>query len=119
SASTIQGAVKWTIRGIEIEDRPRFPWRGLMLDSSRHFWPIAFVKRFVDLLALHRMNTFHWHLTDDQGWRLAIRKYPRLTEVGAWRRETLIGHLSSTPHVFDGQRHGGFYTQDEAREIVS
>jgi hexosaminidase len=83
--------------------------------------PKEFVKKFIDLLALHKMNSFHWHLTDDQGWRIEIKKYPRLTEVGAWREQSLIGHEQSdtTKHVFDGQRHGGFYTQDDIREIVA
>ena len=91
------------------------------LDASRHFMPREFVKKFIDLLALHKMNSFHWHLTDDQGWRIEIRKYPRLTEVGGWRKQTLVGQSQSdsTKRVFDGQRHGGFYTQDDVREIVA
>ena len=83
--------VTWTVPSAEIEDIPRFPWRGAHLDVSRSFMPKEFVKKFIDLLALHKMNRFHWHLTDDQGWRIEIKKYPRLTSVGAWRRETLIG----------------------------
>src|SRR6202043_3377691 len=78
-------AANWTLPAIEIEDHPRFVWRGLMLDCSRHFVPKEFVERFIDLLAIHKFNTFHWHLTDDQGWRIEIKKYPKLTEVGAWR----------------------------------
>lgn len=112
-------AAGWEVPCVEIEDRPRFIWRGLMLDCSRHFWPSSFIKRFIDLMAMHRMNVFHWHLTDDQGWRLEIRKYPKLTEVGAWRSQTLIGHVSELPHQFDGRRYGGFYTQAEAREIIA
>jgi hexosaminidase len=113
--------IAWTIPAVHIEDSPRFAWRGMHLDVVRHFMPKEFVKKFIDLLALHKMNSFHWHLTDDQGWRIEIRKYPRLTEVGAWRNQTLIGHENSdtTKHVFDGQRHGGFYTQDDIREIVA
>jgi hexosaminidase len=113
--------VAWTIPAVHIEDSPRFAWRGMHLDVVRHFMPKEFVKKFIDLLALHKMNSFHWHLTDDQGWRIEIKKYPRLTEVGAWRNQSLIGHEQSdtTKHVFDGQRHGGFYTQDDIREIVA
>ncbi|HEU4878450.1 MAG TPA: beta-N-acetylhexosaminidase, partial [Gemmatimonadaceae bacterium] len=113
--------VAWTIPAVHVEDSPRFAWRGMHLDVVRHFMPKEFVKKFIDLLALHKMNSFHWHLTDDQGWRIEIKKYPRLTEVGAWRKQSLIGHEQSdtTKHVFDGKRHGGFYTQDDIREIVA
>jgi hexosaminidase len=109
----------WRLPCLEMEDRPRFGYRGLMLDVSRHFQPVSFIKRFIDLLAMHKMNTFHWHLTDDQGWRIEIKKYPKLTEIGAWRRETMVGHGSLKPQVFDGIRHGGFYTQTEIKEIVA
>ncbi len=83
--------------------------------------PKEFVKKFIDLLALHKMNSFHWHLTEDQGWRIEIKKYPRLTEVGAWRKQTLVGRheRDSLKRVFDGKRHGGFYTQDDVREVVA
>ncbi len=102
-----------------IEDRPRFGWRGMMLDCSRHFMPIEFIYQWIDLLAIHKMNVFHWHLTDDQGWRIEIKKYPKLTEIGAWRKETLIGHaLSKQQHRYDGTPHGGFYTQDQIRSVV-
>ena len=113
--------VTWSMPAVVIEDQPRFRWRGGHLDVSRHFMPKEFVKKYIDLLALHKMNSFHWHLTEDQGWRLEIRKYPRLTEVGAWRKETLVGRYESDPlkRVFDGRRHGGFYTQDDVREIVA
>ena len=111
--------VQWTVPAVKITDKPRFQWRGLHLDVCRHFMPKEFVKKYIDLLALHKMNTLHWHLTEDQGWRIEIKKYPKLTEVGAWRKETLIGHLTPPPHVFDGKRHGGFYTQDDIREIVA
>src|SRR5947208_16839448 len=83
--------IAWTVPGVEIEDMPRFGWRGAHLDVCRHFMPKEFVKKYIDLLALHKMNRFHWHLTDDQGWRIEIKKYPRLTEVGGWRRQTLVG----------------------------
>ena len=108
----------WAIPCVSIRDWPRYPYRGMHLDVCRHFFGPQFIKRYLDLLALHKMNTFHWHLTEDQGWRIAIEKYPRLTEVGGFRRETLIGHYSDQPHRFDGTRYGGFYTQDEVREIV-
>ena len=88
------------------------------LDVARHFVPLEFVKKYIDNMAMHKLNTFHWHLTEDQGWRIEIKKYPKLTEVGAWRKETLIGHNRDKPHKFDGIRHGGFYTQEQAREIV-
>ena len=85
SATPPIAGVQWTIPAVTIVDRPRFAWRGMHLDVSRHFMPKEFVKKYIDLLALHKMNSFHWHLTDDQGWRIEIKKYPRLTEVGAWR----------------------------------
>lgn len=116
----LPGAV-WTVPAVTIEDYPRFRWRGAHLDVSRHFMPKAFVKKFIDLLALYKLNTFHWHLTDDQGWRLEIKQYPRLTSVGAWRTQTIVGRQPSDPShwTFDGTPHGGFYTQDDAREIVA
>jgi hexosaminidase len=92
---------------VEIEDQPRFHWRGLMLDVSRHFYSVDEVKRFLDLMAFHKFNTFHWHLTDDQGWRIEIKKYPKLTEVGAWRDD---GH---------GGKYGGFYSQDQIRDVIA
>ena len=116
-------SVAWTIPAVRIVDRPRFAWRGAHLDVGRHFMPKEFVKKYIDLIALQKMNTFHWHLTEDQGWRLEIRKYPRLTQVGAWRTQTVVGRqgskTDSTTWRFDGQRHGGFYTQDDAREIIA
>ena len=98
-----------------ITDAPRFGYRGMMLDCSRHFWSVDFVKKFIDLLALHNMNTVHWHLTDDQGWRIEIKKYPKLTTIGSQRSGTILGTNSD---LDDGIPHGGFYTQQEAREIV-
>jgi hexosaminidase len=83
--------VSWRVPAVSIEDTPRFRWRGAHLDVSRHFQPKEFVKKYIDLLAVHRMNRFHWHLTDDQGWRIEIKRYPRLTDIAAWRKETLIG----------------------------
>lgn len=111
----------WTIPCVRITDTPRFSWRGMHLDVCRHFMPKEFVKKYIDLLALHKMNVFHWHLTDDQGWRIEIKKYPRLTEVGAWRKESIIGHARGdrSQWTFDKTPHGGFYTQDDVREIVA
>ncbi len=107
------------ISGVYIEDYPLFSYRGMHLDVARHFFDVDFIKKYLDLMAMHKMNTFHWHLTEDQGWRIEIKKYPLLTEVGAWRKETLIGHGSRPPFEFDGQPYGGYYTQDEIREVVA
>ena len=107
-----------SVAAVRIEDAPRFAYRGMHLDVSRHFFPIEFVKKYIDTMSAFKLNTFHWHLTDDQGWRLEIRKYPKLTEVGAWRKETIVGHARRGPKGYDGTPHGGFYTQDEAREVV-
>ncbi|MBX2928795.1 MAG: family 20 glycosylhydrolase [Saprospiraceae bacterium] len=106
------------VPAVQITDAPRFEYRGMHLDVARHFFPVSFIKRYIDLLAMHKFNRFHWHLTEDQGWRIEIKKYPRLQEVAAWRKETLIGHYSDQPHQFDGKRYGGYYTQDEVREVV-
>ncbi len=108
----------WDIAAVVIEDAPRFPWRGFMLDTSRHFFPKEQVRKVIDLLALHKLNRLHLHLTDDQGWRVEIRKYPKLTSVGAWRKETLIGPARN-PQGYDGTPYGGFYTQDDLRELVA
>ena len=104
-----------TLSAIVISDAPRFSWRGMHLDCSRHFWSVEFTKKFIDLLALHNMNTFHWHLTDDQGWRIEIKKYPKLTTIGSQRSGTVLGTNSD---LDDYIPHGGFYTQEQAREIV-
>lgn len=116
--SGVRQGVGWDLQAVHVEDQPRFGWRGAMLDVCRHFMPKEFVLEFIDLLALHKLNTFHWHLTDDQGWRIEIKKYPRLTQVGAWRKQTRLGHEGRNQHGFDKQRHGGFYTQREIREVV-
>ncbi len=109
----------WEIPCVSICDFPRFKWRGMHLDVSRHFMPKKDVLRFIDTIASLKFNRFHWHLTDDQGWRVEIKKYPKLTEIGAWRKETQIGHLrANSTFTYDGIPHGGFYTQDEIREIV-
>lgn len=112
---------RWTVPAVTIEDTPRFGWRGAHLDVARHFMPKEFVRKYIDLLARHKFNRFHWHLTDDQGWRIAIQKYPLLTEVASCRDGTLVGPYVTDParQVFDGKRHCGFYTQDDVREIVA
>jgi len=112
--------VAWSVAGVEIEDAPRFSWRGSHLDVGRHFMPMPTVLRHIDLLALHKLNVFHWHLTEDQGWRIEIKRYPKLTEVGAWRKDSMIPPLTRDPaqRKFSGQPHGGFYTQDDVREVV-
>lgn len=112
---TATPGVRWEIPAVRVEDSPRFSWRGSHLDVSRHFMPKRAVLDHLDLMALHKLNVFHWHLTDDQGWRLQIRKYPRLAEVGAFRCESPLG---SDREKGDGARHGGFYTQDDVREVV-
>ena len=99
-----------------VNDHPRFAYRGMMLDVGRHFFTVDSVKRFIDMLALHNVNTMHWHLTDDQGWRIEIKKYPRLTEVGSIRKETVIGRNTNE---YDGKPYGGFYTQDEIRDVIA
>jgi hexosaminidase len=104
---------------VSIKDKPRYEHRGFMLDVGRHFMPIEFVKKMIDLLAMHKMNVFHWHLTEDQGWRIEITKYPRLTQVGSVRDETVEGKMTyNQPLKFDGKPHKGFYTQDQVREVV-
>jgi hexosaminidase len=112
---------KVAVPAVRIADAPRFGWRGVMLDVARHFMPKDFVLKVIDAIALHRLNVLHLHLTDDQGWRVQIDAYPKLTEVGAWRPETMIGKMShnQTEFEYDGTRHGGFYTKDELREIVA
>ena len=107
----------WRLPVTHIQDSPRFRWRGLMLDVARHFMPKEGVLRQLDLMAAHKLNVFHFHLTDDQGWRVEIKRYPRLTEVGSWRARTKIGHRASP--LWEDKPHGGFYTQDDIREIVA
>jgi len=101
---------------LRIKDAPRFAWRGMHLDVSRHFFPASFIKKYIDLLAAHKLNYFHWHLTDDQGWRIEVRRYPALTATGAWRHGTITGRYPGTGN--DDRRYGGYYTQAEIRDIV-
>ena len=112
-----QGIETGAMSCLTITDYPRFPWRGMHLDVSRHFFPAEFVKTYIDLLARYKMNTFHWHLTDDQGWRIEIKQYPKLTEVGAWRKGSQVGPYSR--REYDSISYGGFYTQEQIREVVA
>ncbi len=106
------------IRGVNIFDQPKFSYRGVHLDCSRHFFTVTEIKGLLDQMMHLKLNRFHWHLTDDQGWRLEIKQYPKLTEIGAWRDSTVIGHYSRKPREYDHKKYGGFYTQEEAKEIV-
>jgi hexosaminidase len=120
-SSTVAGGVKWTMPCVSITDFPRFSWRGMHLDVSRHFFDVDFIKRYIDILAMHKMNVFHWHLVDDQGWRIEIKKYPRLTEVGAWRVDREDKPWNSRLPQQPGEKatYGGFYTQEEIKEVVA
>lgn len=105
---------------VTMTDYPRFSYRGLMLDVSRHFSNVEEVKRAIDLLALHQLNVFHWHLTDDQGWRIEIKKHPELTQIGAWRGNTIVGrYVGGWDYPTDGKPHGGYYTQEQIKEIIA
>jgi hexosaminidase len=104
---------------LELRDEPQFKYRGMHLDVGRHFFSINFIKKYIDLIARLKMNTFHWHLTEDQGWRMEIKKYPKLQEIAAYRNETLVGHYNDQPHQFDGEKYGGFYTQEQIKEVVA
>ena len=108
--------LQWSLPSVEIEDVPRFEWRGFMLDEGRHFFGKDEIKRVIDMMAIYKMNRFHWHLTEDQGWRIEIKKYPKLTETGAWRNSKVLAYGDVKP---DGERYGGFYTQKDIKEIVA
>ena len=107
------------IKCLNIKDQPEFSYRGMHLDVGRHMFSVDFIKKYIDALAMLKMNMFHWHLTEDQGWRIEIKKYPKLQEVAAYRDETLVGHYSDQPHQFDGKKYGGYYTQEEVKDIVA
>ncbi len=111
--------VGFTVFKCFLQDYPKFSWRGMHLDVARHFFTVDEVKRFIDLIAFYKFNTFHWHLTDDQGWRIEIKKYPLLTEIGGWRDSTMIGHYKTEPRQYDTTRYGGFYTQEDIKEVVA
>nr|WP_294895211.1 family 20 glycosylhydrolase [uncultured Pedobacter sp.] len=116
----LTGLENHQIQQCKIVDQPRYAYRGLHLDVCRHYFPIDFIKKYLDLMAMYKLNTFHWHLTDDQGWRIEIKKYPKLTQVGAYRAQTLIGNYHDRmPQWFDGEKYGAFYTQEEIKEIVA
>lgn len=107
---------------VEINDYPRFAYRGLHLDVGRHMFPVAFIKKYIDVMAFHKFNRFHWHLTEDQGWRIEIKKYPKLTSVGGFRKESPVGRATTKTRasvVYDGKPYGGFYTQEEIKEVVA
>ena len=114
-----EGMASLNLPCVQIEDYPRFGYRGMMLDVCRHFFSVEFVKKYIDLMAAYKFNTFHWHLTDDQGWRIEIKKYPRLTTIGSQRAQTVIGNYHDrTPQQYDNTPYGGFYTQDQIRDVV-
>src|SRR5690606_11590925 len=106
------------IGAVEIMDEPQFVWRGIMLDVGRYFYSTEFVKKLLDQMAVYKMNKFHWHLTDDQGWRIEIKKYPELTQKGAWRKESQFG-IGLDKNWINKNAHGGFYTQEEIKDIVA
>ena len=112
-----QGFAAGSLPCLTITDHPRFQWRGMHLDAVRHFWPVEFVKKYIDLLARYKMNRFHWHLTDDQGWRIEIKRRPALTAVGGWRRGSQVGPYAALE--YDTVRYGGYYTQEQIREVVA
>lgn len=111
-------AKEFPIQCLEIKDAPQFSYRGMHLDVGRHLFPVTFIKKYIDVLASLKFNTFHWHLTEDQGWRIEIKKYPKLQEIAAYRDETLKNHYNDQPHKFDGKKYGDYYTQEEIKEIV-
>jgi len=114
-----EGMASLNLPCVQIEDYPRFGYRGMMLDVCRHFFSVEFVKKYIDLMAAYKFNTFHWHLTDDQGWRIEIKKYPRLTTIGSQRAQTVIGNYHDrTPQQYDNTPYGGYYTQDQIRDVV-
>jgi hexosaminidase len=116
-SSSVQPKISLTLPECTIKDQPRFEYRGVMMDVGRYFFPISFIKKLVDVLAVNKLNILHLHLTEDQGWRIEIKKYPRLTEIGSVRKESMLGHYND--QKYDGKPHGGFYTQDELRDLVA
>ncbi len=110
--------VRWLVPCVRIADRPRLAWRGLLLDPARHFLPMDYIKKVIAVMAAHKLNSLQLHLTDDQGWRIEIKKYPKLTELGSWRSETIVERSRDNVPQFDGKRHGGYYSQADIRELV-
>ena len=117
NVDSMQTNIDWSIPAVSIKDKPRFPWRGMHLDVGRHLFPVDFIKKYVDYLAMHKMNTFHWHLTEDQGWRIEIKKYPLLTKIGAFRKGSVIKRIGKL-QIIDNVPYGGYYTQEEIRDVV-
>ena len=113
-----KGGKKVKVECMKVEDKPHFAYRGGMLDVCRHIFSVEEVKKYIDILAMHKMNRFHWHLTEDQGWRIEIKKYPNLTKVGSMRKETLVGLQTKKNNNYDGKPYGGFFTQEQVRDIV-
>jgi len=120
-STSVKSDLAWTVPAVEIKDQPVFPWRGMMLDCSRHFFPVSHIKNVLDQLAARKLNHFHWHLVDDQGWRIEIKKYPELTNTSAWRVDREDLHWNERPAQKPGEEatYGGFYTQDEIRDVVN
>jgi hexosaminidase len=115
----LQKMEKMTVPSLQVMDYPRFAYRGMHLDVVRHFFPLSYIKNYIDYLVFHKFNTFHWHLTDDQGWRIEILSYPKLNTIGSWRDSTLIGHFKDTPARYDRTRYGGYYTREEVKDILA
>jgi hexosaminidase len=115
-SQSVHKRMDWSVPCCHVGDKPRFEYRGMHLDVCLHYFDIEFLKKYIDVMAAHKVNRFHWHLTEDQGWRLEIKKYPLLTEKGQWRKETVVGSLKSG--VYDGTPHGGYYTQEQVKELV-
>lgn len=116
----LNGLENHKIQQCKITDQPRYGYRGLHLDVCRHFFPVSFIKKYIDLMAMYKLNNFHWHLTDYQGWRIEIKKYPKLTEIGGYRAQTVVGNYHDRmPQWFDGNKYGGYYTQEEIKEVVA
>ena len=113
-----QNSNGYSIQEALVKDEAKFEWRGLHLDVSRHFFTVEEVKRFIDAMTYYKFNKFHWHLTDDQGWRIEIKRYPKLTSIGGQREGTMVGHYSDSPRIFDSIPYSGFYTQEEIRDVV-
>ncbi len=116
----LNGLGNHQIQQMKIVDEPRYAYRGLHLDVGRHMFPVSFIKKYIDIMAMYKLNNFHWHLTEDQGWRIEIKKYPKLTQIGGYRDQTIIGNYHKRmPQWFDGTKYGGFYTQEEVKDIVA
>lgn len=115
----LQKTATVSIPALKITDYPRFAYRGMHLDVVRHFFPVDYIKKYIDYLTFHKFNTFHWHLTDDQGWRIEMHSYPKLNSIGSWRDSTLIGHFKDTPARYERVRYGGYYTKKEIKEVIA